>query len=107
MSKSTDLSEDLTQTFFVFPYYLLAQIAEEQGNSEEAKRILKKIIYLDPNSPLPYFDLSQIYQREGDKHRMSKMQQAALDLLKPLPSGMKIKENLTVAELVAQLEKIS
>ena len=79
---------------FVFPYYLLAQIAEEQGNSEEAKRILKKIIYLDPNSPLPYFDLSlQIYQREGDKQRMSKMQQAALDLLKPLPSGMKIKED--------------
>ena len=91
---------------FVFPYYLLAQIAEEQGNSEEAKRILKKIIYLDPNSPLPYFDLSQIYQREGDKHRMIKMQQAALDLLKPLPSEMKIKENLTVAELVAQLEKV-
>ena len=90
---------------FVFPYYLLAQIAEEQGNSEEAKRILKKIIYLDPNSPLPYFDLSQIYQREGDQHRMIKMQQAALDLLKPLPSGMKIKEELTVAELVAQLEK--
>ena len=91
---------------FVFPYYLLAQIAEEQGNSEEAKRILKKIIYLDPNSPLPYFDLSQIYQREGDQHRMIKMQQAALDLLKPLPSGMKIKKDLTVAELVAQLEKV-
>ena len=91
---------------FVFPYYLLAQIAEEQGFSEEAKRILKKIIYLDPNSPLPYFDLSQIYQREGDQHRMIKMQQAAFDLLKPLPSGMKIKEDLTVAELVAQLEKV-
>lgn len=93
-------------SFFVASYRLLGQIAEEQGQTEEAKRILKKIIYLEPNSPLAYLDLSQIYQREGDKNRTIKMQQAALNLLKQLPPDTPIAErdNLTVAELIVQVE---
>lgn len=30
------------------PYYILAHIAEEQGNVEQAKALFKKIIYLAP-----------------------------------------------------------
>ena len=92
-------------SFFVSPYYLLAQIAEEQGNTEEAKRILKKIIYLVPNCAIAYLDLSQIYQREGDTTRTLKMQQTALDLFKSLPADTKIEEkDMTAAELILQLE---
>ncbi|MGK7874636.1 MAG: CheR family methyltransferase [Xenococcaceae cyanobacterium] len=86
----------------VAPYYLLAQIAEEQGNLAEAKRILKKIIYLEPSSLHAYFELSHIYQQEGDKKRTMKMQQAAVDILKQLPSETQISErgNLTATKLI-------
>ncbi|MGF1479710.1 MAG: CheR family methyltransferase [Cyanophyceae cyanobacterium] len=92
--------------FFVPSYYLLAQIAEEQGNSEEAKRIYKQIIYLEPNSATAYFELSQIYQQAGDRTRTFKMQQTALELLKQLPSDtpMEEKDDLTAAELILQIE---
>jgi chemotaxis protein methyltransferase CheR len=53
------------QSFSTKAYYLLAQIFEEQGNLEETKRILKKIIYLDSSSLKAYFDLGLIYKYEG------------------------------------------
>ncbi|MCU0536960.1 MAG: tetratricopeptide repeat protein [Hydrococcus sp. Prado102] len=88
-------------------YYLLAQIAEEQGDLEKAKRILKQIIYLEPKSVSAYLDLSHIYKQEGDSKRANKMQESAINLLKELPSNTKIKErkNILAVELLAQLEK--
>jgi chemotaxis protein methyltransferase CheR len=88
-------------------HYLLAQIAEEQQDLENAKRILKQIIYLEPNSVSAYLDLSHIYAREGDLKRTKKMQKAALDILQQLPPDTKIQEkgNITAAELLESIHK--
>ncbi|MGL5873435.1 MAG: CheR family methyltransferase [Xenococcaceae cyanobacterium] len=93
-------------SFSTTPHYLLAQVAEERGNLEEAKRIFKKIIYLEPNSVAAYIDLSYLYQQDGDIEKTIKMQREAFNILKQLPSHTKIREkgNLTVAELLLQLE---
>lgn len=93
-------------SFAIAPYYLLAQIAEEQGNVEESKRLLKKVIYLDSTSLTAYCDLGNLYRQEGDHGRAQKMYQTALDLLRQLPPEQILPEtnNLTVADLIVQLE---
>jgi chemotaxis protein methyltransferase CheR len=91
--------------FATEPYFLLANIAEEQGNLDEAKRLLKQIIYLEPRSAIAYLELSYIYKLEGDSIRFQKMKNSAVDILKALPTNDKLKEtqNLRVVELLAEL----
>jgi chemotaxis protein methyltransferase CheR len=67
-------------------YYLLAQIAEEQNESEITKNYLRKIIYLDPNFVKAYLDLAGIYEREKQPDKTKKMQAYALTLLDKLPA---------------------
>jgi chemotaxis protein methyltransferase CheR len=77
-------------SFALAPRYLLAKIAEEKGDREEAKKLLKQIIYLEPNAANAYLDLSHIYHKEGDRDREQKMRNAALSILKQLPSNIAI-----------------
>lgn len=97
-----------SNVFAVAPYHLLAQIAQEEGNLEEAKRLLKKVIYLAPDDAAAYLELSLLYEQEGDHTRARKMQLTALDQLQQLPSDTQIKygENVTVGELLQQLKLI-
>ncbi len=44
----------------VSPYYLLAHIAEENGDILRAKELLKKIIYLAPSSIAAYLELGSL-----------------------------------------------
>ena len=67
------------------PYELLAAIAQEQERYDEAKLLLKKALYLAPESPRAYLELSALYRSEGDIARARKMQFTALDLLRQLP----------------------
>lgn len=92
--------------FSILPYYVLADIAEKQKKLSEVKKILKKIIYLEPGSVIAYLKLSYIYQTENDTERTHKMQNVALSILKQLPAKMEIPEldHLTVTQLVLQLE---
>ncbi|MBE9039549.1 chemotaxis protein CheR [Oscillatoriales cyanobacterium LEGE 11467] len=69
------------------PRYLLARIAEVQGNMPKAKNLLKQIIYLDPSSVFAYLELAAVYRKERQLTRASKMQSTALELLGTLPSG--------------------
>jgi chemotaxis protein methyltransferase CheR len=70
--------------FAPFPFHILARIAEEQGDREEAKLLLKKVNYLAPALVLPYVELGAIYQHEGDFLRARKMRDTALELLAPV-----------------------
>lgn len=66
------------------PYHLLAHVAEERGEIDEAKALLKKVIYLAPGSVAAYLDLDAIYEREGDSARAAKMRAAALGALQDM-----------------------
>lgn len=66
-------------------YSLRASIAQDQGSSEEAKLLLKKALYLSPESPHIHMELGALYGSEGDVKRAESMNIAALKLLEQLP----------------------
>ena len=68
------------------PYYLLAQLAQERGNAEEAKTMLKKVIYLESSFIAAYLELGALYEKEGDAERARRMRQNARSELKKLPA---------------------
>jgi chemotaxis protein methyltransferase CheR len=72
--------------FAAEPYELLAALAQEQGRYDDAKLLLKQALYLAPASPTPCLELSELYDREGDRTRALKMRSAALELLKRMPA---------------------
>jgi chemotaxis protein methyltransferase CheR len=67
------------------PYYLLAQIAEVQGDIAAAKNFLKRILYLAPTSVTAHIELGALYAKERDLSRARRMFHLALELLKALP----------------------
>ena len=73
------------------PYYLLALLAQERGEFAEAKDLLKKVIYLDHSFIAAYLDIGDLYAREGDGVRASKMRTTARDFLKALPGDEQVR----------------
>jgi len=69
------------EPFSPLPWHILARIAEEQGRDEEAKALLKKVVYLAPSLAMPYLDLASLYAREGDVARAAKARANALQIL--------------------------
>lgn len=64
------------------PHYILAKIAAEQGELTAAKRILRKIIYLDTNAVTAYLELSQLYQQEGNLNKSDRLRQLAFEIFR-------------------------
>lgn len=98
------------QTHAANPYFLLAHIMEAQGDYEEAKKLLKKAIYLDPTYMAAYIELSGLYARENDRKRAGTMRRTALALLKGLAPDQIIEpyQEITAGELVQYLmEKVA
>jgi chemotaxis protein methyltransferase CheR len=95
----------------VLPYFLLAQIVEAQGDSnkalEEAKDLLKKVIYLDPAFVAAWIELGSIYDVEHDGVRAKKMYSTAMELLRALPPDALIEpyEGITAGQLYGTLTK--
>lgn len=73
-------------------YFLLAQIAEEQGDVGKATDLLKRVIYLEADFAPGYAELAQLYALEGDRERSERMRRRAVELLKALPPGTEIEE---------------
>ncbi|MGB7416161.1 MAG: CheR family methyltransferase [Thermosynechococcaceae cyanobacterium] len=88
------------------PLYLMAQIAG-QRDRKQAKNILKKILYLQPNFIPAYLNLADIYADEGQPHRATKMYRTAQDLLKDLPreTWIDYRGRITAGELLTQLSR--
>lgn len=76
--------------FAAEPYELLAFIAQEQGQYDEAKLLLKKALYLNSAAPAPYLELAALYQREGDEERAHTMYRTAVELLTKMPAEARV-----------------
>jgi chemotaxis protein methyltransferase CheR len=89
------------------PYYLLAQIAEVQGNIVDAKNFLKKILYVAPASVAAHLELGALYAKEQDLPRARKMLNRALELLQALPPDTVIEPfaDLTAGQLVSEVQR--
>ena len=90
------------------PYYLLAQLAQERGEVEDAKVFLKKIIYLDRSFIAAYLELGALYECEGNAERSRKMHQTAQSELKTLPPGtvLSLYGDSTAAEMLRYVERL-
>ena len=90
------------------PYYLLAQLAQERGEVEETRALLKKVIYLDPSFVAAYLELGALYACEGDAERARKMHQTARGELKKLPSQttLALYGDSTAEEILLYIERL-
>lgn len=91
----------------VFPYYLQAHIAEEQGELETAKILLKRTIYLCPSFVSAYLELGNIYNKEGKVTRAIKMYDSSCEILKKLPPNTPIEqqEKMTASQVLMNVKK--
>ncbi|MFQ3574067.1 MAG: CheR family methyltransferase [Thermodesulfovibrionales bacterium] len=68
-------------------YLLLASIAEERGDFQNAEYAIKKVIYINPNHPVAYFRLGNLMLKLGRRHDARKAFESALSILKTLDSN--------------------
>lgn len=91
----------------VFPNYLQAHIAEEQGDLETAKSFLKKTIYLCPSFVSAYLELGNIYNKEGKLNIAIKMYNSSCDILQKLPPNTPIEQQgkMTANQVLMDVKK--
>ncbi|AMC36221.1 hypothetical protein VN23_17315 [Janthinobacterium sp. B9-8] len=89
------------------PHFILAQIAEIQGQRQESKIMLKKSLYLDHDFLPAYVELFNIYMQEGNKKTAGKMLDSALHIVRNLPSHSPVMhyDETSAGELLALLEQ--
>lgn len=68
------------------PYFLLAQLAEERGAFEEARSLLRKVLYLDSRFVVAHLELADLCARTGDARRARQMRAQALHELEKMPA---------------------
>ncbi|MGF1601995.1 MAG: CheR family methyltransferase [Thermosynechococcaceae cyanobacterium] len=87
------------------PLHMMAQLALQQCDRKQAKNILKKILYLQPDFIPAYLNLADIYTDEGQHQRAMKMYRTVQGLLKDLPRETCIdyRGRITAGELATQL----
>ena len=91
----------------VLPDYLHAQIAEEQGELEKAKKILKKIICFSPSFISAYLELGNIYNKQGQIKRAMKMYNSSCAILTKLPPHTRIEQQgkMTASQVLLDVKK--
>jgi chemotaxis protein methyltransferase CheR len=67
------------------PYYVLAQLAQEGGDVDEAKALLKKVLYLDSSFVAAHLELAALYEQVGDRPRAQQARESACRVLESLP----------------------
>lgn len=66
-------------------YYVLAMVHEHEGNLEPAIDNLKKVVYLDQDRPLAYFNLAMLYKKRAQVGLARRALQTAIRKIKPWP----------------------
>ncbi len=91
----------------IFPDYLQAHIAEEQGDLETAKTLFKKTIYLCPSFVSAYLELGNIYNKEGKVKIAIKMYNSSCDILQKLPPNTPIEQQgkMTASQVLIDVRK--
>ena len=87
--------------------YLQAHIAEEQGQLETAKILLKRTIYMSPSFVSAYIELGNIYNKEGQVKRAIKMYNSSCEILKALPQHTPIDSQgkMTANQVLVDVKK--
>jgi chemotaxis protein methyltransferase CheR len=84
------------------PYFLLAQLAQLRGDSEQAWNLLDKTLYLDPRSVAAHLELAALCERTDNLPRAQTLRRIALDILRTLPDNTVIEPYETTAIQMTQ-----
>ncbi|WP_161984392.1 CheR family methyltransferase [Mariprofundus erugo] len=90
-------------------YYILAQLAQERSNGDQARELLQKVIYLAPEFIAAHMDLAGIYQFAGESERAGREWAVALHLIGQLSDGTPIPfmEDVALSEVKSHLEQMA
>lgn len=89
------------------PYFLLAQLAQERGDTIEVKTFLNKAIYLNPSFIAAYLEMGALHAQEGDFGRARRMYETARTVLAKLPAQTVIApyRESTAADVLAYVDR--
>ncbi len=86
------------------PHFLLAQLAQLNGDFDQAGEMLRKTLYLDPQNVAATLELAALYERSENLPRAQTLRRAALDIVRTLPGDAVIQPyETTAAEMVQWL----
>ena len=91
-----------------WPYYLLAQLAQERGDTGEARAQLSKVIYLDPNCVAAYLELATLFEERQGADRNRPLLETARRLLAALPPQAQVQPygQSTAADVLSYVERL-
>ena len=94
--------------FDPWPYYLLAQLAQERGDAKQARAMLDKVIYLDPAFAPAYLELASLLEHEGQPERARQLLLTARGELLALPADATVAPygQSRVGEMLAYVEHL-
>jgi len=84
------------------PHFLLAQLAQLNGDFEQARQLLDKTLYLDPCNVAATLELAALCERTENVLRAQTLRRAALDIVRALPGDAVIEPYETTAAEMAQ-----
>jgi len=90
-------------------YYLMASILQEQGNNENAIKVLNQALYLDPSLIMAYVAIGMIRRKQGRKKEFQKALDNALYFLKNMKPDdlVPFSEDMTAGRLMEMLRPMS
>jgi chemotaxis protein methyltransferase CheR len=74
------------------PYFLLAQLAQVNGDFSLAKECLNKAIYLDSHFVAAYLELAALCERADDMPRAQTLRRVALGIVRNVPNNEMIEQ---------------
>ncbi|MBE0627922.1 MAG: tetratricopeptide repeat protein [Burkholderiales bacterium] len=90
------------------PYFLLAQLAQERGDTAQAKMLLNKVIYLDHGFIAAYLELGGLHAQSGEHVRARRMYDTVRNALAALPPQTSIAPygDSTAADILTFVERL-
>jgi len=94
--------------FALWPLFLLAHLAEEQGEAGAAQELLKKAVYLAPASACGYLELGALFARQRQPGRAQRMWSAAEAILRDLAPDAEVEfcAGGTAGELLVKVRRL-
>lgn len=91
-----------------WPYYLLAQLAQERGDARAARAQLDRVVYLDPHCIAAYLELAALQDAGRPPNRSRPLLETARRLLAALPPQAPVPpyQNSTAADVLAFVERL-
>lgn len=98
-----------TEAFNPLAYFVLGQLANEEGEIENALLLFNKVLYLNHEFFPALIELATIYEFQGDRKKAIKLRQNALEKISKLnpESPIVFYKNMKAGRLAEELKKMT